>query len=361
MKITLLKAFPDDYRKSMALYEQKLGSSVGEILDAGDSIECFLPRGVMTKPRLARYLSQYTWYPLANVFKRSDIFHIIDHSYAHLALSLPRRKTVVTFHDAIWLKTHHGHFQDRVGKISWIKRINLKGLAEAEMILCASNASRKALLENMDYPEQRTRVIYPGCNPFTLSQTKQEARALLGLGDGPHLIHVGHNQAYKNIPGLLNILAELKKTVPDIRLIKVGTSFSPAQEALIAKLGLGARIVHLGTIESERLKLAYRAADALLLPSLDEGFGFPVLEAMSLEVPVVTSNRGSLPEVVGDAGLMSDAENYQGFAKNIERIFNDEVLRKKIISLGRVRVKQFTWQNMAAEVYSVYKQVLGKT
>ena len=360
MKITLLKAFPDPYRKSMDLYAEQLEKTMRPFLRRADELEAYFPAGMGLSPQAVRYFSQYFLYALQVSRKKSDVYHIVDHSYSHLVHHLPRKPVVVTFHDAIWLKTNHGVYHSEFPKSQpWIKQFNLSGLKKAAAILCDSEASRKALLETIDYPQEKAHVVPLGVDAKSFAP-QPHFRDIHHLGHGPLLLHVGHTGSYKNIPALFEILALLTQRGSHAKLVKVGTPFTAEQKNLIQKLGLASSIIHLGPLETQALGAAYYAADVLLLPSFDEGFGFPALEAMACGLPVICSNRGSLPEITGNAAVLLDPTDYSGFADSIQHILTDEVYRKQKQDAGHRQACLFEWENTAKETLNVYRKILER-
>lgn len=348
MKIRLFKAFPDLYRKSMEVYSDSLEVALRLQLDPADSVMSYSPEGAHLAPRLARYWSQYVGYQLQAPRVQRDINHVIDHAYGHLLYSLDPTKTVVTFHDAIALKT----------RVNLIQRYNLSGIRRAAVVLCDSEAARRDFLHLCEYPPERVRVIYLGVNENFFKSPDGNPKQRLGLSPGRTLLHVGHSKSYKNIPALLHVLSILTRSLRmDVQLLKVGGRFVPDQEKLARQLGVSDKIVHLGIVPQERLPEVYRCADLLLYPSWDEGFGLPVLEAMASGIPVVASNRGSLPEIIGDAGLLVDPSDYEGMAKTVADVLEQQPLRGRLSEAGLKRARLFTWVKTAQQTLQVYRKV----
>lgn len=173
----------------------------------------------------------------------------------------------------------------------------------------------------------------------------------------PYLLCVGNRKGHKNEERLLAAFAAAAIDA-SIRLAFSG----PASQQLLAlagSLGVSDRVLFLGRIEEEQLPGIYRGALALLFPSLYEGFGLPVLEAMASGIPVLTSNRTALPEVAGDAALLVDPTDTPAISAAIERIVADESLRGKLVHRGLQRVKLFSWDAVAARVQSVLNEVIS--
>jgi glycosyltransferase involved in cell wall biosynthesis len=299
-------------------------------------------------------------YQLRAPFVRGDVNHVVDHAYGHLLYTLDPRRTVVTFHDAIGLKAHRGDLRgaQKPRHLRLAQRFNLAGLRKAAAIICDSESSRRDFLSYVEYPEAQTTVIPMGVDEAFFRKPDGDARSHLGLARGPYILHVGHTRFYKNIPALFHVLAILTRTLrQEVKLLKVGEAFTPEQEKLAKELGVWDRVIHLGMIADDRLPDVYRCTDVLLFPSLDEGFGLPVLEAMASGVPVVASNRGSLPEVVGDAGILVDPKDHETMAKSIVAILDRPALREELREAGLKRARRFAWERTARLTLEVYRKV----
>lgn len=363
MKVTLFRAFPDLYRQSMNVYCDRLLEAMRPFCQADENITTYLPKNIfLERPR--RYWSQYVEYQSRAFFMQGDINHVIDHSYAHLLHTINAKHAVVTFHDTIWLGGTNGRVTINTGsRVSkWITQYNLSALRKAGWIICDSESSKKNLLQFPGFSADRIEVIHLGVTETFLGSheriSPQEAKQHLRLPPGIHILHVGHTKYYKNIPALIDVIAILRTHFrKDAKLIRVGTELTREQELLAERLGVHDRIIQLGLLRDDQLPLAYRAADVLLFPSFDEGFGFPVLEAMAAGTPVVASNRGSLREVVWDAGILCDPNDHAGMAKAIVQIVENAAHRKRLVEEGRRRAKTFTWQKTAQKTLDVYRRI----
>jgi glycosyltransferase involved in cell wall biosynthesis len=179
------------------------------------------------------------------------------------------------------------------------------------------------------------------------------------VGDGHEmLLMVGVIDNRKNV---VNALRALQLLPPRYRLVLAGGNGygSEAVHGFIASQGLEERLKVLGYVTSEALAALYHSASALLFPSLEEGFGFPVLEAMVRGLPVVTSNSSSLPEVGGDAALYADPRDPHSIAGEVVRAVEDLELRRELIRKGVARSREFTWERTARETLRVYEELLG--
>jgi glycosyltransferase involved in cell wall biosynthesis len=160
------------------------------------------------------------------------------------------------------------------------------------------------------------------------------------------------------------LLDAFERLVPrtSAELVLAGKATSQSQDWLerTTRAPLAGRVRHLGYIEPAARRAIYEGAAVLVLPSLDEGFGLPVLEAMTLGVPVVTSNRGSLPEVVGDAGPIVDARDSSALADAIARVLSDNAFAAACSARGIERSRAYRWDRAAQRTYAVYEQALAR-
>ena len=179
----------------------------------------------------------------------------------------------------------------------------------------------------------------------------------------PYILFVGSVEPRKNILRLLEAYHKVLKWSKRWQLVIVGGrnywKSSPVVQK-VEQLGLQDQVKLTGYIPDEDLPAIYNGADLFCLPSLYEGFGLPVLEAMACGVPVITSNSSSLPEVAGDAAILSDPYNVDEIASAMERILEEPELAQELRQRGLARAAQFTWEKTARETIAVYEKVLGE-
>ena len=201
------------------------------------------------------------------------------------------------------------------------------------------------------------RVIYNGLdhNQFK-PRDKAVCRKMLGLSEDKVLVlHVGSEEPRKNIPTLIKAFHKFQREIPNAVLIRVGMKTTVIQR-LINSLELGDKVIYFRNVRD--LGYVYSAADLFVFPSSLEGFGLPPLEAMASGCPVIASNRTSIPEVVGDAGILLDPFDVDGFAHWMHKVYTGEKLKVKLIEEGFKRSKMFSWEKCASETLEVYKEAL---
>lgn len=356
----LYKAFPDQYRQSMRIYADHLLEGLRSAMSPAEEVTAYLPIQAALKSRLDRHWAQYVEYQLRAHFVQRDINHVIDHSFGHLIYSLDARRTVVTFHDATVFKAADGTIRgNEVSKNTILSlRYSLAATQKAAAVIAVSETSRQDFIRLTAGDPERVHVVYPGVDSsFHVLEDREALKARYAL-TGQYIIHVGHSLFYMNVEGVLRTLHHLVfRLNVDVKLLKVGTAFTDAQNKLVSDLRLQDRIVFLGRVAIEDLPGVYNCADVLLYPVLYAGFGFPPLEAMASGLPVVTSNRGSLPEVVGDAGILIDPDDHEAMAKSIESILKNPQLGSRLREAGLKRSRLFTWQKTAKETLEIYRKV----
>lgn len=179
----------------------------------------------------------------------------------------------------------------------------------------------------------------------------------------PFVLHVGDLHARRNLPLVVEAVLRARRSgaAAGVMLVLAGVDrgVGPALRAMASDAGMPEAVMLLGRVEEPLLLSLYRYASALVYPSLYEGFGFPTLEAMAAGTPVIASNAASIPEVVGDAGLLLDPLDVGPWAETIARVVNEPRRREELALKGRARAAAFTWERTARRTLDVYRQVAG--
>lgn len=352
MNIVLFRAFRDPYRSSMAMYADTLERRIPSWLSAGESIEsCELPSPTLEGWR--RYWDQYVRYQRLAGRKSGSVNHIVDHGYAHLVRSLPGERTIVSFHDAVVMK---------VPGVNWRTRrafeYSVRSLTRAAAVVCDSEAARQDLRSYVDLKEERVHVVPLGIDEaFRPAEDRQLARRRLGLS-GDIVLVIGHTQGYMNVERMIRAFGQLvTQHGSEATLVKVGMPFEPDHMRLISQLDLGDRIRMVGRVPFADLPGYYHAADVLLYVPLLAGFGLPPLEAMACGTPVVASNRGAIPEVVGDGGVLVDADDDKAMADAMAEILTQPQKRRRLVERGFERAARFEWTQTSRRMVELYRSV----
>jgi glycosyltransferase involved in cell wall biosynthesis len=361
LRVSMFHTLAAEDRISMEVYARQLATSLRA---AGvDVVDIWPPanpwKGSRGLAHARAYFDRYVRYQAAASRAGSDVNHIPDHGYGHLAFSLDPRRTVVTFHDAMLLKLGAGELVSKRLPRSTIAghRFGLRAIRRVARVITDSSSARDDFLRFQDYPAERVIAIPLAASPSFHPPAVRESYPPREFT----ILHVGHSGFYKNIEAILRALPLIQQRLErPVRFSKVGGHFTPAQEDLIAKLGISRSVESLGTLSDNSLAEVYRTSDVLVMPSLHEGFGLPILEAMASGTPVVASNRGSLPEVVGDAGLIVEPDDIEAIAGAVVRLITDSQLRADMIARGIDRARQFTWERTAQLTLGVYRAVAAE-
>lgn len=314
-----------------------------------------------------QYYQRYWRYP-QNVEKQNvDIFHIIDHSDGHLVyrLKTTSKPIIVTCHDLINLiHPENLYEQARLPAVSMaVWKYAVRGLGKADHIIAVSSNTAKDVGQNLNIPGEQITVVPDAVEPLFQPLPQDKVTSLRQQhGISPEticLLHVGSNHPRKNVFTILRVLEALQKRGLSIHLWKTGADFTAEQKIFIQTYGLENFVTYLGKPDKCTLVQIYNAADILLSPSLYEGFGMTVLEAMACGTPVITSNVTSLPEVAGDAAVLVNPTDVQAIVETISRLQNDSAYHQELSSKGLARARLFTWEATAEQIATTYEKLIA--
>lgn len=279
----------------------------------------------------------------------------VVHGLANVApLVAPGVIRIVTLHDLIWL--HHPEAMEPAANAG-MRRIAPRSARAADRVITVSEAARTDLVRTLGLPANKVDVTRLGTRPSGASPAL-EVRERLEIGPGPLVLCVAQKRAHKNLARLIAAVAELEDGGVQLALVGQQTSHEHDLRALAEQLGVGARVHFPGWLTEAELEGLYRASSCFVLPSLEEGFGLPVLEAMARDVPVACSNTSSLPEVAGDAALLFDPTDTRDIARSIGRLLADEAFAAELVRRGRERCRAFTWEATAQATFTTYRRAL---
>lgn len=317
---------------------------------------------------IKKYYETFWRHPRAVSRLEADIFHVIDQCEAHIAYRLHRanKPVVVTCHDLVqFVYPEILRDQSRIPALSlamW--KYAVGGMKSAEHIISVSSNTAKDVNQMLDISFDQITVVPNGTNPeFRVLPDAEVAEIREKYKRSPdtvYLLNVGSTHQRKNILTVLQVLKTLKEKEVPVCLWRTGGEFTKEQKNFIKEHSLESLIVNLGNPDKARLIQIYNAADILLAPSLYEGFGLTVVEAMACGLPVITSNVSSLPEVAGEAAVLVDPLNVEAIVQAIFKIKQDSSYRDQLIEKGLVRAKSFSWIKAAEQVAQVYENVLLK-
>lgn len=277
-----------------------------------------------------------------------DIFHATNYN-PYFIPHLKGKPFVVTFYDAI-----HERFGGKYKELSDVAQIvkDKKKLAEqATAIIAISESTKRDLIELLDVNPSKIHVVYLGNSLNIIAKNKRPDSKF------PYILYVGKRDAYKNFAKFLNAISSLLKKYEMKLICAGGGAFTVEEKKFIQSLNLESFVTS-EPINDIVLQDLYRSARAFVFPSLYEGFGIPVLEAMACDCPCVLSNTSSLPEVAGDAAIYFDPSDEESIAESVERVISDETLRNSLIDKGKQRLSLFSWNHTAAQTIEIYEQCL---
>lgn len=283
-------------------------------------------------------------YPLVGSRHDVDIFH--ETYYAGVDYCPQSARRIVTVHDMIYEK-----FRKEFPGRERIRRLKALAVSRADHVICVSENTRRDLINLLGVDSQKISVVYHGYSYNVCAPEKS-----LPVGK-PYILYVGIRGGYKNFDKLLRAYSHALKLKGELSLICFGGGpFCKAEQCLMDVLGIPVTSVIQISGDDSLLARLYGSAIAFVYPSLYEGFGMPLLEAMSLGCPVICSNASSFPEVVGDAAVMFDPEEVDSIKESIEKVVFSNELKDYLVQQGKERVKQFSWSKCARETLQVYEQ-----
>lgn len=311
-----------------------------------------LPIGRSWVPRRALHLAWMAarWPRYEQVGPRVDLVHVLFPSFPIAT----RSRLVVTIHDLFTLDHPEWYPPAEQRAVSRSTRLLA---AEADAIVCVSAAVRGQVVDRLGVEADRLQVVHSGVSAsWHREPWGQERRAQRRQSRRPYVVAVGAVTPRKNLALALRALAQIS----GVDLVLAGPADASAEPTMraIDELGLGDRVRVAGRLADQALVDLVQGAEALLHPSLDEGFGFPPLEAMAAGTPAIVSRSGSLPEVVGDAGIVLPADDPDQWAAAIEAVVHDADRRAALVARGTDHAALFTWERAAREVGAIHAAVI---
>ena len=271
-----------------------------------------------------------------------------------------RCKSIVTIHDMMTFK--YPEFLEREETVYYTNRINIS-VKRADAIITVSNFTKNEIMELLNISEERIRVIYNGIAPTFRPIKEKEAieqiKAKYGIS-GPYLLFVGNIERKKNIEKLIYACTELRNSsmykYPLLVVGKKSWYFKTVWE-VVQQLHAEDCSIFTDVAADDDLPYLYSGAELFILPSLFEGFGIPIIEAMACGIPVVASNRTSIPEIAGDAAILVDPLNADEMAGAMYNVLSNTMLKRQLVEKGIKRAKEFSWEKAARETLKLYQEL----
>jgi glycosyltransferase involved in cell wall biosynthesis len=369
MKILLVGNYIHSHQQSM----QRFAELMRELLTAaGHEVRLLKPEPLLGKLKPGEaglgkwlgYVDRFILFRLRlpRAARWADVVHVCDHSNAMYAGMVGGRPNVVTCHDLLAVQSARGEIAGNVTGFSGriFQRWILSGLRRAQHVVCVSEQTRSELQRLSGLPAARCSVVPNALNYPYRPMGSDEARARLQrLGAGapwPFFVHVGGNQWYKNRAGVVRLFTQLAALPPfqHHHLIMAGKPWPDELRTLVQGAGLTARLHEWTEVANEDLRALYSTAEALLFPSLQEGFGWPIAEAQACGCPVVTSNRAPMTEVGGEAAVYIDPDDVSGAAAVIAAAL---LARDELVVSGLRNAARFSGAQMVEGYVAAYRRV----
>ncbi len=283
---------------------------------------------------------------ISKIICKKNVPDLIHTTYYDNILIANKKPIIVTIHDLI----HEiFHYEFRLDKDARPKK---KILEKADRIICVSNSTKKDLLRYYNVNENKIFVIYHGKPYADLTFNNNLSY------EKPFFLYVGGRKRYKNFRILLDAYSKLENIKKNFDIVCFGGGkFLKEEIEYMKKIFINPENIHQFEGGDNLLVSFYKNCEALIYPSKYEGFGLPILEAMSLGCPILSSNTSSLPEIYGDAALTFSPDSIENLIDCIKKITSDDDLKKNLIKKGLNREKNFSWEKCALETYNVYKKL----
>jgi glycosyltransferase involved in cell wall biosynthesis len=272
-----------------------------------------------------------------------------------------RKGNIVTIHDLAF--RHYPHFlKKKFGQFLsfWKTR---RDVQEADRVIAVSQHTAHDVIEHFKIDKERVKVVYHGVGdefrPDVPGESIVEIKKKYQISTPKYILWVGTLEPRKNLPTLIEAYSKLKSIHSEYTLVLGGGLGWQYQDILNMALSLGNRIQITGYLPQRDLIPLYAGASLFVYPSLYEGFGMPLLEAMASGVPIVASRTSSIPEVIGDAGVLVDPLRISDIREAILKLLQDSSLRSSFREKGIQRAKEFTWERAAQETLKIYQEAVG--
>lgn len=296
-------------------------------------------------------------FSIAALLKKNkvDIYHGLSHELPS-GIKKSRAKSIVTMHDLIVLR--YPHLYKPADRKIYLRKYKY-ACTNADLVIAISEQTKQDLIDFMGVDEKKIRLVYQGCDPQfyeqKTEQQKAEVKSKYNLPDS-YILNVGTIEPRKK---LLTIVKALPFISPELHLVVVGkpTEYMKEINSEITKNNLTNRVHFLHKLPFNNLPTVYQQAKVFVYPSVFEGFGIPILEALNSRIPVIAANTSSLPEVGGNAALYIEPDDYETLAKSITEICENPDLQQKMIETGITQATKFREDIIAKELWKVYTEL----
>ena len=355
MKIKYYRNFDLDRRPSMNQYADQLLNYQSKIftdyeISSFKPSEDYISKIIFSQKWKARYLRYISYSRQIKKLPKHDIAHVCDQQYAQIVNSLNSKIKFITVHDLVPLV-----FQNILKKKPYLSIHSLKYLKYYTKVFTISENTKKDIIKYTDCHEDQIIVIMRSVENFFNDSDidKENICRKYNLPFNKKKILIAGNIFYKNIQTSLEVLKKLNQQRNDVIFIQIGSNNEISGEKIHNN-----NLYKIPFIKRDELPSIYKISNLLFYPSKYEGFGMPLLEAMSCGLPVVCSNNSSIPEVVGDAALMSDCKDINKFIKDIYSIIDDEIFSNQLKKKSIEQSKKFSLKKFHNNLIDIYKKEL---
>ena len=338
------------------LFTAKLPNAAQKLPQAANATHCSAPFGEEWLYRL--------WYrakmpvPVQWFTGKIDLFHSPDFVLPPVSGKIP---TVLTVHDLSFIHYPHAYLP---ALVNYLNRIVPWSVQRATHVLADSLATKNDLKALWNVPDEKITVLYSAVGeqfqPVSQDKKQNAMRQKYKLGNTPYLLSVGTIQPRKNYQHLIRAFAPIARNWPHNLVIAGGKGW--LYEEILQEIKaqqLEGRVEFIGYVDDADLPALYSAATLFLMPSLYEGFGIPILEAMACGVPVIASDTSSLPEVVGSAGVLLPPTDVQAWTNGIHQLLLNAPRRGQLVGQGALQAHRFSWQKTAEQLHTLYADLLN--
>lgn len=310
---------------------------------------------------IRKFKKSKAWYKYPIDLKYKVNSNTIYHATNFITVPTRYAKQVITIHDLAFLKFPNV-VEEHIYRylVDWVSY----SVEISDEIIADSLSTKNDLIDLFEVPENKVTVVYLAAEDHFQKQTNIEINRIRKKYDIPerYMLFVGTLEPKKNLITLVEAIYHLKKVYSIVeKLVIVGAKgwkYDPLFET-VKNYKLENDVIFLGYIEDKDLPSVYSGACVFTFPSIYEGFGIPLLEAMQCEVPIIASSTSSIPEVVGDAGLLVKPLDVEEWVHGIYQILTDVTLRQDLVNRGKRQAEKFSWKKVASETAEVYKKALN--
>lgn len=334
-----------------------------QILDKKNDYFIFLLKNDLGKLALKKnfqeVVANFGWYSMEEQIKYPPLlekYHLDLVHFPHFNVPIFYNGSfIVTIHDLIHQKfnmrsTRHSYLGYKLHHLGY-QYVFKTAVVKSQRILTVSHYTKSQLINKWRVPEKKIVVTYEGADEMVaLAKTKLKRPNV----PTPYLLYVGSAHPHKNVEGLIEAFKKIKLSSKNLHLVLVG-------KKSFFWDGISKRypdVSYISSVDDIELASLYRGASLYVQPSFEEGFGLPLLEAMAIGCPVVSSNAASLPEVGGDAAVYFNPENPQDIVEKIQQVLNNQKLKKELIEKGKARVRDFSFKKMTEKTLETYQEAI---